>query len=128
MVKLVLTAAVVGALFSQQPKVGTQGRQAPDGPTTDRPTPEHLRHDPWSGLFVAQQAGPAVAAPTLTIGLSAQVRHRSPERGPCNMPIVRANPEVDPKMVIPHRAEGVDAKIRVIEPTVCGIATAEKDR
>jgi hypothetical protein len=70
-----------------------------------------------------------VSAPSLAIGLPAQLRHRSPERGPCNMPIVPANPKVDPKMVIPHRAEGVDAKIRVIEPTVCvNAAPAEKDR
>jgi len=128
MIQLVLTAALAGALFSQQPQVRTESQQVPDGPTADQSTPRHLRHDPWGGLFIPQPVGQAEAAPSLAIGQSAGVQQRSTERGPCNMPIVRANPDVDPKMVIPHRAEGVDAKIRVIEPTVCGKLADERNR
>ena len=43
----------------------------------------------------------------------------APERGPCNMPIIRANPNVDPKIVMPIDRERIDAKIRAIEPAVC---------
>jgi hypothetical protein len=41
-------------------------------------------------------------------------------RGPCNMPIIVANPAVDPKMVVPIEKQGTEPKIRAIEPPVCG--------
>ena len=36
------------------------------------------------------------------------------------MPIVPANPDVDPRMIVPIPADGAQAKIRVVEPTICG--------
>src|SRR5688500_6193834 len=39
------------------------------------------------------------------------------ERGPCNMPVIQAHSNVDPKMVVPIPREK-DARIRVIEPTI----------
>jgi hypothetical protein len=51
-------------------------------------------------------------------GIALPQRHQL-QRGPCNMPIVPANSDVDPRMIVPIPADGVDAKIRVIEPTIC---------
>lgn len=42
-----------------------------------------------------------------------------PERGPCNMPVIRANSDIDPKMVVPIEQGKNQAKIRAVEPTIC---------
>ena len=42
------------------------------------------------------------------------------ERGPCNMPIIVADPTVDPRMILTVEQKNVDAKIRTIEPRTCG--------
>jgi hypothetical protein len=47
-------------------------------------------------------------------------RQNRVERGPCNMPIIVANPDIDPRMVVPVERRNADAKIRVIEPRACG--------
>ncbi|HJR59147.1 MAG TPA: hypothetical protein VJ813_07115 [Vicinamibacterales bacterium] len=49
------------------------------------------------------------------------------ERGPCNMPVIRANPQVDPKIVMPIERENSDPKIRVIGPTICGQKAARTE-
>jgi hypothetical protein len=41
------------------------------------------------------------------------------ERGPCNMPVIVGNANVDPKMIVPVERGSIDHKIRVIEPAVC---------
>jgi len=41
------------------------------------------------------------------------------ERGPCNMSMVRATPGIDAGIVAPIE-QGKGAKIRVIEPVICG--------
>ena len=42
-----------------------------------------------------------------------------PQRGPCNMPMIVGNAQVDPKIVKPIEKENADPKIRAIEPPVC---------
>ena len=55
----------------------------------------------------------------------ARVARRAPsdrsavERGACNMPVVRANPGVDPKMILPRNPRAAEAKARIIEPRTC---------
>ena len=47
-------------------------------------------------------------------------QHGGVERGPCNMPIITANADVDPKILVPipeHAKKS--AKIRAIEPPKC---------
>ena len=112
MTKVVVTAALAGVIFSQQAPARTEGRQAP---ATGNATATVQSVPPLD--FEPQDLAKAHLR-ALRESLEAQTR--TVERGPCNMPIVRGNPSVDPKIVISHRAEGVDAKIRVIEPGVCG--------
>ena len=149
MTKVVLAAALAGVIFSQQAPGRTEGRQVPAGSTAEQPAPQHPRYDPWGGVFVVQGTKPAAGGATATVqsvpppelegrtlaeahlrALRESLESRTPavERGPCNMPIVRANPAVDPKMVVPLRTEGVDAKIRVIETGVCGKLTEAQIR
>ena len=47
-------------------------------------------------------------------------RRNRVERGPCNMPIIVADPTVDLKMIFPVEQRNVDAKIRTAEPAACG--------
>jgi hypothetical protein len=60
------------------------------------------------------------SAPIQDVRPSLSARENLVERGPCNMPIVVANPAIDPKMVVPIERKHVDPKIRVVEPTACG--------
>jgi hypothetical protein len=139
MTKVVLAAALAGVVVLQQAHVLTETQHVAEG-TADRATTRQPGHAPRNGVFVIAtpatggETAPVQSVPSpelrqkLTEDLRAlreSVASRTPavERGPCNMPIVRANPAVDPKMVVPLRTEGVDAKIRVIEPGVCGKRT-----
>ena len=134
MTRLVIAAVVAGVFFSQQAQDRATEPQVPeDRSGQQKATPRHPRHDPWGSLFTLESIGPGVQRQQELVKL--HMRAVQPgttstvptaERGPCNMPIVPANPAVDPKMVIPHRPEGVDPKIRVIEPTVCGQQSARK--
>jgi hypothetical protein len=110
MTKVVLAAALAGVMFSQQAQVRTESRQVPGEPTA---TVQSVQPPELERRKLAE-------AHLLVLRESLASQTRTVERGPCNMPIVRANPAVDPKMVVPLRTEGVDAKIRVIEPGVCG--------
>lgn len=68
-------------------------------------------------------AGGFVVLSLLTYGHSAlRSRDRLPfvvEKGPCNMPVVRANPGVDHKMIVTIGPGKAQAKIRAIQPTIC---------
>ena len=79
--------------------------------------PKATHSQPYDRLFVTPKLevvkprGPAHVVPE---------RRHHVERGPCNMPVVRARPEVDPRMVRPiDRRTHSTAKIRVIEPKIC---------
>lgn len=41
-------------------------------------------------------------------------------RGPCNMPVIVANPAVDTKIIVPIEKQNMEPKIRAIAPPVCG--------
>jgi hypothetical protein len=116
--KLIVTAVLAGVLGAH----GAIASQGSNSTASTRPH-EHGRSDPWSGLFVVKPLptaeGQSVTVLPLPSQTAAPQRHQL-QRGPCNMPIVPANPDVDPGMLVPIPAEGVGAKIRVIEPTVCG--------
>jgi hypothetical protein len=47
-------------------------------------------------------------------------RQNRVERGPCNMPIIVADPTVDPRMILTVEQKNVDPKIRTVEPRACG--------
>ena len=72
----------------------------------------------------ASQSSPAPANPytklfQLPKGL---VDPRPAERKPkvvCGMTIIPADPKIDPKMVVQRPFDGVDYKIRTIDPPVC---------
>jgi hypothetical protein len=35
------------------------------------------------------------------------------------MTVIPADPKIDPKMLLEKKADGVDHKMRVLEPTIC---------
>ncbi len=115
--KLIVTAVLAGLL-------GAHGAIASQGSTTATRPHEHTRSDPWSGLFEVKPL-PTAEGQSVTVlplppqGIALPQRHQL-QRGPCNMPIVPANPDVDRRMIVPIPADGAHAKIRVIEPTICG--------
>ena len=75
---------------------------------------------PYQGLFSqAQRQGDIVYPAPQLLRHAAPAPSNAPERGPCNMPIIRGNAEVDPKIVVPILRENTDPKIRAIEPRVC---------
>ena len=117
--KLIVTAVLAGLLGSH----GAIASQGSNSTASTRPH-EHTRSDPWSGLFVVKPL-PAADGQSVTVlplppqGIALPQRHQL-QRGPCNMPIVPANPDVDRRMIVPIPADGAHAKIRVVEPTICG--------
>jgi hypothetical protein len=79
--------------------------------------------DPYKRLFVTRPIDEVQTGKAKT----ALLKHSQPiptqfrlERGPCNMPVVRANPDVDSRIIAPIAPGKHQAKIRVIEPTTCG--------
>jgi hypothetical protein len=89
---------------------------------TSRPSVFSTR--PYSGLFVALPAK-SLATPTVPVVVRRQTHSVAQsraqiERGPCNMPIIVATPEIDPKIVRTIPRDRTEAKIRVIEPSPCG--------
>jgi hypothetical protein len=58
----------------------------------------------------------------VTHGINAPVfpRQTRVERGPCNMPVIVANADIDPKMIVPIERKNADVKIRAVEPSACG--------
>ena len=117
--KLIVTAALAGVLGAHG-AIASQGSNS----TASTRSHEHGRSAPWSGLFVAKPL-PAADGQLVTVlpspsqAVTLPQRHQ-PQRGPCNMPIVPANPDVDRRLIVPIPADGADAKIRVVEPTICG--------
>ncbi|MBA2302077.1 MAG: hypothetical protein H0W08_05535 [Acidobacteria bacterium] len=110
---VVLALAVAGQI--------EPGRQAQASPP----------REPFKQLFLTQLPDPISTDDKLLEQQAAlRRRHRALapvsssqprlERGPCNMPIVRANPGIDAGIVVPIERGGSEAKIRVIEPTQCG--------
>lgn len=68
--------------------------------------------DPYRKLFEAQAAlKQAVESATPKADLKPSVV--------CGMTIIPADPSIDPKMLFPRKADGVDYKLRVITPTIC---------
>ena len=120
--KLIVTAVLAGLLGAH----GAIASQGSNSTTSTRPH-EHTRSDPWQGLFVVKPLPTTEGQSVAVLGLPSQAaalpRRHHPERGPCNMPIVPANPDVDPRMIVPIPKGRADAKIRVIEPGVCGHAS-----
>ena len=114
--KLFVTLMVAGLVGSQGLVASQQSDSAPH---------RHMRSDPWSGLFVVEplptpEGQSVTVLPLPSPAFSALPERHQPERGPCNMPIVPANPDVDRGMIVPIPADRVDAKIRIVEPTICG--------
>ena len=66
---------------------------------------EHAKRALYEKLFTLSQPGIHRANPQ--------------ERGPCNMPMIRGNAQVDPKIVKPIEKGNMDPKIRAIVPTIC---------
>jgi hypothetical protein len=117
--KLIFTAVLAG-LLGAHGAIASQGSNS----TASTRSHEHERRDPWRGLFLVKPVPAADGRSVTVLPLPAQAaalpqRHQ-PRRGPCNMPIVPANPDVDRRMIVPIPTDGADAKIRVVEPTICG--------
>jgi hypothetical protein len=117
--KLIVTAVLAGVLGAH----GAIASQRSDSTASTRPH-EHERSDPWRGLFVVKPLpspeGQSVTVLPLPSQAAALPQRHQPQRGPCNMPIVPANPDVDRRMIVPIPANGAHATIRVVEPTICG--------
>ena len=117
--KLIVTAVLAGVLGAH----GAIASQGSNSTASTRPH-EHDRIDPWRGLFVVKPVpaanGQSVTVLPLPSQAAALPQRHQPRRGPCNMPIVPANPDVDRRMIVPIPGDGADAKIRVVEPTICG--------
>ena len=70
------------------------------------------KSNPYRNLFKEQSA------------LQKAVQAAAPKADPkptvvCGMTIVPADPSIDPKMLVPRKADGVDYTIRVITPAIC---------
>ena len=66
--------------------------------------------DPYRKLFEPQKAMPQPAAVNQAAARPNVV---------CGMMIMPADPKHDPAMVLPPKADGVDYKIRALDPPIC---------
>ena len=94
--------------------------------TVHPPNPSSAMSRPYQTLFRIE---PPKGSGTIQVPVAdSQVTHgrvieMGPrvERGGCNMPIIVARPEVDSKILLtPPESAGNAAKIRAIEPPLCG--------
>jgi len=108
MLKPIIVTLVIAAA---QPALAGQSFRAPGSPSTfgaQRPRSS----DPYRKLFETQTAlKQAVETATLKAGTKPQQV--------CGLTMIPADPTIDPKMLFPRKADGVDYKIRVITPPVC---------
>jgi len=105
-VLLMLTAA--------QTAVAGQSLTAPR-PTTRLGALRHAqRPDPYRKLFPTQSVTNVVE--------SAVPKADTKPSVVCGMTIIPADPSLDPKMLFPRKADGVDYKLRVITPPTCNPA------
>jgi len=65
--------------------------------------------DPYRNLFRAQEMLKKAVAE----------RAQARPRVVCGMTIIPADPKIDPKMAITPKKDGVEPKIRAIEPPIC---------
>ena len=107
--------------------MATQSIHSPGRPLAGQPAkPSAAMSGPYQKLFRVdppKASGPIqvrVAEPRLGRVIEMGPRF---ERGGCNMPIIVARPEVDPKMIVtPPESVKNAAKIRAIEPPLpCGM-------
>jgi hypothetical protein len=81
------------------------------------------RSQSWPYTIETVRAGSGAPKQVIvTHGISAPVfpRQTRVERGPCNMPVIVANADIDPKMIVPIERKNADVKIRAVEPSACG--------
>ena len=84
-----------------------------------RPSPD-ASSQPYQGPFTqAPRQGETVSPAPQLLRQVTPAPSNAPERGPCNMPVVRGTAEVDPRFVVPIKRENTDPKIRAIEPQIC---------
>ena len=102
-------AIVVLMLFVTVPVFGDQ--PAPESKLRARfgALPPGQGADPYANLFRAQD---------LLKKADAEQRASKP-KVVCGMTIIPADPKIDPKMGITPKKDGLEFKIRAIEPTVC---------
>jgi hypothetical protein len=76
------------------------------------PSTQIATSGPYQKLFKIEPPKPGSPVQVMVIDMSPRV-----ERGGCNMPIIVAHPEIDPKSIVtlPESARGT-AKIRAIDP------------
>jgi hypothetical protein len=113
---LMLGGALILTAFVQSQPAKEASRIPPDPPggPAQVQVQEAIEVEALTGLFQAR------------LGFVAGRQQPSVERGPCNMPVIRANSTVDPKMVVPVPRD-TDARIRVIGPTICGQRAARTE-
>ena len=76
---------------------------------------------PYQALFKASE----LPKPTPGVATSASKPPASDSSKPrvvCGMTIIPADPRADPKMLIEPKGDGVDYKIRAIDPPICNPA------
>ena len=103
--------------------VAAQAKHTPERPFVGHsPNPSTAMSGPYQSLFRVELPKPStptqvqVAEPTTRYGRAIEMTPRF-ERGGCNMPIIVARPEVDPRMIVtPPESVKDAAKIRAIEP------------
>jgi hypothetical protein len=105
-----VNAILVILALAAAPASADQSSPAPNRSqrfATQRPSP----NDPYKKLF-EPQASVAPRAPEQT-GTTAK------PRVVCGMTMIPADPAIDPKILVPLPAVGIDYKLRTIDPAIC---------
>lgn len=118
---LIVATLIIAA---QAPQQSMQWVPAQEPPATHK-SPQ-APHKSYGTLFKVQpiQKGPQtpqIVTPGKPVpGVVKQDGLLGVERGGCNMPIIAANADIDPRIIIPIPEEGKrSSRIRVIEPSKC---------
>lgn len=116
---MLFTLVVATLLITAQAPQHLPKYVVPAQPVTGHKAPPAV-DTPYKNLFEVApvQKAPESATPKLVLGAVKEVGGL--QRGPCNMPIIAANADVDPKIIVPipeHAKKS--AKIRAIEPPKC---------
>jgi hypothetical protein len=103
---IVVMVLLAGPMAFASQVVTVQGASAPFG--TLRPS----QSDPYKKLFAPRNPMPPAIDQRDAARKSKVV---------CGMTIIPANPGIDPKMSVPRNNDGIDYKIRAIDPPICQV-------
>jgi hypothetical protein len=105
-------------LLAASPALADQSTTAPALRSSARFGALRPSQDPYKKLFVPPQILPAPrkrAQPAIDSSAPAP-------KVVCGMTVIPASPNIDPKMVLPRKSDGVDYAIRAIDPPICNRA------